>query len=158
MSNLLIETMIQQAEYNLARLKAVQIEFPTAKYHGDGTFSDKKVNKLYTHFKFQKSYDTLLVIPYYQISFSFNNKEETITIYSQPRRNKLAKVSWYSDANNKRTMSFSRLSVNMKNNKFKEDMLNSCKAEIMNFIRLYPNCNLDTKHLEPRLQKLLAFT
>jgi hypothetical protein len=36
-------------------------------------------------------------------------------------------------------------------------MLNACRAEIMSFIKTHPKYQMDDKHLEPRLKRLLAF-
>lgn len=159
MTSQAIDDLIKNMEYNLARLKTVQAHFPNVKVHGDNTFSDKNVNRIYTHFRFESTYGTLSVIPYYELPFTFNGKEETIVVFSAPRRSRLAKIGWRRDpTTQKKTISFSRLAINMKNNQFKDDMLNSCKAEIMNFIKNNPGHLLDTKHLEPRLKKLLMFT
>jgi hypothetical protein len=153
-----ISEVVKENEYNLAKYKAVQAIFPNAKVNYHMQFTDKSVNQLYTNFTFEKHYG-LYVIPYYEIPFIWNDVEETIKVHSSPKRNRLAYLSWRTDPfTKKRTMRFSRLSINMKNNKFKDDMLNSCKAEIMNYIKENPTYQLDTKHLEPRLKKLLLFT
>lgn len=154
----LVSDTIKNYEYNLAKLKVVQEAFPNARHHQDNTFSDKAVNQLYTHFKFETIYRTLYVVPYCEIPFQMGDQEETIKVYSSPKKNKLAKASWRVDPiSKKKTISFARLSVNMKNNKFKDDMLNACKTEIMAFIKSHPEYALDKKHLDSRLQKLLTF-
>lgn len=154
----LVSDTIKNYEYNLAKLKTVQEIFPNARHHQDNTFSDKAVNQVYTHYRFETIYRTLYVIPYCEILFKVGDAEETIQVFSSPKKNKLAKASWREDPiSKKKTISFARLAVNMKNNKFKDDMLNACKAEIMTFIKSKPEYAIDKKHLDPRLQKLLTF-
>lgn len=154
-----ISDLIAEDEAKLVKYKAVQAMFPNAKMNGSMEFVDKQVNRMYTHFRFYNAYGSLYVIPYCEVSFTLNNQEETIPVYASPKKSKLASISWRLDPETKKkVIKFSRLAINMKNNNFKGDMLNSCKAEIMNFIKDNPGHHLDTKHLEPRLRKLLMFT
>lgn len=150
---------VKETEYTLAKYKAVQEAFPNARVNYYMEFSDKSVNQQYTRFTFEKRYNGLYVIPYSEVLLTHDGKEEIIKIHSLPRRNKLVHLTYYTDPiSKKRIMKFARMAINMKNNNFKEEMLNSCKAEIMNFIKDNPGYHLDTKHLEPRLKKLLLFT
>jgi len=150
---------IQEYEFKLAKLKAVQDAFPNAKTDFYLDFHDPSVNQNYTNYSFERSYNGLFVVPYCEVKFTYNNKEEITRVHSIPRRNKLVHLTWRRDpGSKKRIMKFARMAINMKNNKFKDDMFNACKAEIMSFIKDNPNYILDTKHLEPRLKKLLLFT
>jgi len=154
-----INNIIKKTEFMLARLKAVQEQFPNVRVYNNYTFSDKKVNQIYTNFKFETSYGRLYAIPYCEVYFTFDGKEETAQVFSSPRKNYLAKISWRLDPQTKKkTISFSRFVENMKNHHFKDEIFHACKAEILNFIKNYPNYILDTKHLDPRLKKLLAFS
>jgi hypothetical protein len=149
---------ITEMEYDVAKYKFVLANFPDAKLHagwGSPHFSSKSVNTNYTNFDFVKSAYLLTVLPYSLLTFEYNGKIEDIKIHSSPRTSRLARVSWKND---KRVIKFSRLSINMKNHNFKEDMLNSCRTHIMSFIKDNSKLELDTKHLEPRLKKLIVFT
>lgn len=154
-----IVDLVKETEYTLAKYKAVHAAFPDARCNYYVEFNDKSVNQKYTQYSFEKSYNGLYVIPYCEVQLEHDGKEEIIKVHSQPRRNKLVHLTWRTDpTSKKRIMKFARVSINMKNNNFKEEMLNSCKAEIMLFVKDHPGYHLDTKHLEPRLKKLLLFT
>lgn len=164
-----IEEVINNSKYFLAKCEFVKSNFPEVKisyptwnrhFQLSVMFSSKLVNSKYEKFNFIKKYNTLYVSPYLELKFDYNGKEELIRINSSPKINKLATVSFKRNpaGHNRKTISFSRLAINLKNNHFKDDMLNSCCVEIMQFIKANPNCDLDTKHLAPRLAKLLMFT
>ena len=149
---------VKELEYTLAKQKAVLTEFPDAKVHYYLGFTSKQVNQVYTKFDFEKHYNGLYVLPFCEIKFDWNGKEEIIKVHSVPRANRLVYLSYRRRDDNKRIMKFSRMAINMKNNAFRDDLLNACRAEIMNFIKANPGHHLDDKHLEPRLKKLLIFT
>lgn len=158
MTNIALSTTIQDLELTLARHKSVLDKFPDAKIHSYGGYSSRTVNKCYTQYSFISEYSGLYVLPYCEIEFSYQGQEELIKVSSQPTRNRLAYISWHTVANGKRIMKFARFAINQKNNEFKDEMLNNCKAEIMKFIKDNPGCSIDDKHLEPRLKKLILFT
>lgn len=150
-----IDDFIKETEHQLARYKAVQTKFPDAKCNYYSEFSSKTVNKVYTDWKFVSSYNGLYVIPYCKVIITLDGQEEVIEVRSSPKSSRLVYLErWYKP----KTIKFSRLTVNLKNNQFKDDMLNDCRAEIMKFVSANTGYQLDKKHLEPRLQKLLAFT
>ena len=151
---------IAHTEHQLARYKLVYSKYPDAKViSGNSTvFSSKTVNNDYSKLEFFPNSWQLIVCPYTELTLEHNGITETLKIHSSPRRNRLARVSWRVDKDGKRVMKFSRFLFNMKRNKFREDLFNSCRTAIMDFIQKNPKCTLDTKHLEPRLQKLLLFT
>ena len=153
----LIKDTIQELEYDLAKQKAVQTQFPDAKVHYYAGFQSKLVNRNYTKFEFERRAKGLFVVPYCEVNFTFNDRTEIVKVYSQPKANRLVYLSWNVDIRNY-VMKFSRIAINLKNNEFKNDMLNSCRAEIMSFIKNNPRYKMDDKHLEPRLKKLLVFT
>ncbi len=153
----LISDTIKELEYELAKQKAVQAVFPNAKVHYYAGFQSKLVNQNYTKFEFERRSYGLFVLPYCEVEFTFNDKTEKVKVYSQPKANRLVYLSWNVDIRNY-VMKFSRIAINLKNNEFKNDMLNSCRAEIMSFIKNNPKYKMDDKHLEPRLKKLLVFT
>ncbi len=154
-----ISEFVNETEHTLAKYQAVQKEFPNAKVNMYLEFGDRKVNQLYTNFTFERNWNGLFVVPYCEVSFEHKGQEETVKVHSTPRRNKLVHLTYDTDPiSKKRIMKFARMAINLKNNHFKDDMLNSCKAEIMNFIKDNPGFQLDTKYLEPRLKKLLLFT
>ncbi len=155
-----VNELILENEYNLAKYKAVQAAFPNAKVNYFMDFSDKMVNQKYTKFSFRRAYNGLYVLPYCEVPFRYNGiDEENIIVHSSPKANKLVHLAWNTYPGSKRKiMKFARIHINMKNNNFKDEMLNSCKAEIMSFIKDNPGYHLDTKHLDSRLKKLICFT
>ena|SRR5271166_5402344 len=152
-----ISETIRDLEHQLAMRKAVQTEFPHARLHNMSGFQSKDVNQKYTKFDFERRRHGLWVIPYCEVKFEFNGKTEIVKVHSAPRANRLVYLSWNRELRTQ-IIKFSRLSINMKNNQFRDDMLNSCRAEIMSFIKNNPGYKLDQRHLEPRLKKLLVFT
>lgn len=153
----LIGDTVRDLEYELAKQKAIQAKFPEAKVHYFSGFQSKLVNQNYTKFDFiRKSYG-LYVLPYCEVEFIYNGKTEIVKVHSSPKANRLAYLHWNREIRN-HIIKFSRVAINLKNNQFKDDMLNSCRAEIMSFIKNNPTLKMDDKHLEPRLKKLLIFT
>jgi hypothetical protein len=150
---------IKETKYTLARYEAVLAEFPDAKCTAYGEFISKSVNNQYTNLTFERRYGGLFVIPTCQIKFNYNDKEEIVKIHSSPRYSRLVYMSRWrrQTVDGKPVMKFSRLAINLKNNQFKDEMLSACGAEIMKFIGDNPGYHLDTKHLAPRLKKLLTF-
>ena len=151
--SLKLEDVITKSQCDIAKYQTVLQHFPDARFYNHKyQFRSKKVNQQYNKLLFEKSYSTLRVIPYCEIPFQFNGKSEFLIVNSSPRDSRLAYLSWY---NHKYIIKFSKLSFNLKNNNFKEDMLNDCRVSIMNFIKDYPKYDLDTTHLEPKLKKLI---
>lgn len=149
---------IKETEYALAKYKAVLAAFPDAKttYYMD--FASKSVNAKYEKFSFERTYSGLFVLPYSEVNLQHEGKNEIIKVHSSPKACRLVYLNrWSRAANGKKIMKFSRLNINLKSNAFKDEMLNSCYSEIMKFISDNPGYHLDSKHLEPRLKKLLMF-
>lgn len=164
-----IDKMLFNAEYNLAKIKAVKAIFPDAIFSSSG-YADKSVNKDYTHWDFEDNHSGLVALPYYLLPFEFNGQQENIKIRSIPRRNTMIYKNhpyqhFIPGIINKPngpntslgTLSFSKFFTNMKNREFKEDMLQDCRSRIMKFIADNPKYTLDIKNLDPRLKKLLSF-
>ena len=154
---------ISKAIYDLEKIltihKFVMEKFPDAKSHISPTyfgFSAKSVNYNYSNFEFIKGNHVLYVMPYLELDFNYNDKVEKIRINSSPRSNRLAYVK-YSKEKKCNIIHFSKLKFNLKNHKFKADMINSCILNILSFIKEHPNHILDEKNLDPRLKNLLIF-
>lgn len=157
----LLSKAINETHRTLAKYDAIIKSFPDAKIHETyypHTFSSKEVNQNYSKLKFESKHNRLIVMPYSEVDFEFEGKIETVIINSSPKANRLAYVSWEKYPSKEKIIKFSRLTFNLKNNNFKDDMMNDCRIAIMNFIKDYPNYKLDDKHLEPRLKKLILFT
>lgn len=136
-------------------------------------YSSKTVNQNYTNLEFIRSYQSLRVKPYLILDFNYNGKSEKIKIQSNPRTSRLAYISRKytedQDQNNVvmsskfRTkqltymLNFSKVAINFKNNNFNENMLNECRLEILEFMKKYSKYKINTKHMDPRLKKLMAF-
>ncbi len=144
-------------------------------------FVSSSVNKNYTHLEFESSYN-LYVLPYHELEFDYNDKTEIIKVHSMPKRNVLARLTYRklniidimnqpstqistnglvipppAYKNLERVITFSRFKMNMKSHNFNEKMLKECQIEITKFIQKNADLKLDTKHLDPRLKKMLAF-
>lgn len=151
---------IYDIEKILATCKFVQNNVPDARFHQTNYyhgFSAKSVNSNYTNFEFIKGFNCLYVVPYIELNFEYQGVSEKIRINSSPRSNRLIYIT-YSREHKQRMINFSRLNLNLKNNHFKNDMLNACRIKILEFIKEHPQYKLNQKHLEPRLKKLLLFT
>lgn len=151
-----IDKHIEETEYNLAKLKCVSETFPDAKIRQGflgPEFLSKSVNSKYTDLDFvkQRNY-ALYVQPYYSLPFTFNGKAEVIKVHSSPFRSRLAYVRYYN-----KSINFSRLTFNIKNNNFNDAMLNECYVQIASFIKENNGFKLDTKHLSPKIKNLLSF-
>ena len=154
-----IDQIIEDTERKLALLHFVKQNVPDVKVHNGKycRFTAKSVNSTYNNFDFITTHNGLYVTPYIQLNFEYDGKVEKIKISSSPRTNRLA-YHQYNYRTKTRTIKFSRLLFNLKNNNFKEDMLNACQIKILDFIKQRPDSKLDQKHLSPRLKKLLLFT
>jgi|SRR6185436_2661930 len=156
---------IEDIEYNIAKCLFIQSKFPDAKVsliknaknEDILKFSSKLVNNDYSKYEFKKSSYSLTIKVYTELEFLHNNKNEVIRINSSPETCRLARTGW-SHKTRKGIIKFSRFSFNMKKNNFKDDIFNNCRSQIMQFIQAHAGYDLDTRHLEPRLKKLLLFT
>lgn len=156
-----ISDKIQKLEYQLAKIKFINQSFPDAKFSeysnpASMTFYSKLVNSIYTQYSFEKDSWGVSIIPYVELDFDYQGKNETIRVFSSPRRNNLVYLSW-KRINGKKVLKFRKFVVNLKRNNFRDDILNACRTQIMLFIQEHGDCHLDTKHLEPKLKQLLSF-
>jgi len=156
-----IDSAIEDLEKSLEIHKFIKEKIPDAKvlYIKKNTFKgfiSKYVNSQYSNIEFVDRYQKVYVAPYLELDFLFKNKLEKVRIYSSPRHTRLVYMK-YNPHRRKQIICFSRLTFNIKNNNFKEDMLSECRLKIMNFIKKYPTCELDQTHLDPKLKKLLIF-
>lgn len=159
-----IDDVINDLEYQIEKLNFVKSQYPDVKIKIDKVhgyqFSSKSVNSSYSNFIFiSRRYMGLYVISYCELDFSFQGKNETIKIYSSPKNSRLIYLTWRRHPEtNKPIMKFARFSFNLKNNAFKDELVGSCKAAVAKFIQDNPEYHLDTKNLDHRLKKLLAFS
>src|SRR5574337_818817 len=161
-----IQDQVKFSEYYLEKYKFISTQFPDAKVYSNwNEFTAKSVNNQYDGIEFIHGYRSLYVSSYCEREFLHNGKSEKIKIYSSPRMNRLAYVGFNKPVSKvatgeklERVIKFGRFSINLKNNNFKEDIFNECRVELLKFIKNNPGYKLDTKHLEPRLKKLLLFT
>lgn len=151
-----VTEFITETELTLAKLKAVNQLFPDARVSRYMIFSSSSINKCYTKIEFERRYRGLFAIPYYEMKFENNGKEEIIKIHSKPYASRLAYFDRFR-INGKRTMRFSRLHFNLKNNNFKDEMFNACRMHIIKYISDNPGIDLNYKHLDSRIKKLLIF-
>ena len=155
-----IKESILETEKKLALYKFVLEKCPDAKVHdstGFNGFSSKSVNSNYTNYEFIHGYHSVYVVPYLELDFKYNDNLHKVRINSSPRSNRLVYLRYDSMVKG-HVIKFSRLSFNLKNNNFKSDMLNDCRVRILEFIKDHPKYQIDYRHLEPRLKKLIMFT
>jgi hypothetical protein len=154
-----IDEHIQTTEKWLNELKFVKSHFPNAQLTGGYDYISKSVNAVYEKWDFHESYSGLYVIPYVELQLTTDDKVQFIKVFSQPKRNVLVHRTWACrNGAGVQILKFARMNINVKTHSFKDEMINSCRAEIMKYVQKNPKHELDTKHLEPRLKKLLAFT
>lgn len=156
-----IDLAIKNLENNLNLFKAVQEKYPDTKiqYVKNNIFKgflSKSVNNIYTNYEFIEKSNMITVAPYVNFTFTHNDKIENIKIHSIPRYSRLVYIK-YNYTTRKNAICFSRLNFNLKNNNFKEDMLNDCRIKILDFVKKHSSLKLDKKHLDPKLDKLLSF-
>jgi hypothetical protein len=153
---------VQDLELTLAKYKSVVARFPDAvlseswlgyKNQFITSYSSKMVNSQYNKIGFEPGYGGIVAVPYCELTVTHDNVDHLVKVNSIPKSSRLVYIPW-----REKVIKFSRLSFNLKNNNFKDDMLNACRVEIMNFIQKHPGYKLDEKYLEPRLKKLLLFT
>ena len=123
----------------------------------NGSYQNMEEFNTLHNFEFVKGYHTLFVVPFVELEYEYNGLKDYVRVNSSPRSSRLVYISY--DRNLKqKVIRFARLKINLKNNNFRDDMLNACRAKILEFIKEHPDCKLDTKHLEPKLKNLLLFT
>jgi hypothetical protein len=163
-----IEKIIGEYEYWLAKYKFLQEKFPRCKVHrtySPVTFSSNLVNSQYTNFNIETGFNTLFIEAYLEVEFEYNGNKENIKIFTAPRRNKLAHITYPSDPTNpkqvnwmgKKIIKFTNFKTNMNNRNINDSCWNQCRAAMMKFIKDNPKCDLDDKYLDPSLKKLLVF-
>jgi len=164
-----IDKIVSNYEYWLAKYKFIQEKYPGCNVHqtySPITFSSKLANPKYTSFSISTGYNTLFIEPYLDEEFEYDGKKELIRVFSSPRRNRLAHIVYAKraddpkrkDWNAKKTIKFTKFKANLENRNMSDDCWNECRAAIMKFIKDNPNTNLDTKHLDPSLKKLMIFS
>ena len=166
-----LDEQFAQIDYITKKLEFMKEQVPDiqAKPYNDlvalnPKFSSASVNQNYTAIEFKKSFDTLYVSPYLLVDFTYNGVTESIKVNSNPRASRLAYVTRYHTKGIngtfkgvERQIHFSKIQVNFKNNNFNSDMLNDCRIKILEFINKYPNYKINTKHLDEKIKKLMAF-
>lgn len=163
-----IDTYVKDYEYWLAKYKFIQSKYPGCNVHAafyPVTFSSKLVNPKYTKFKIAEGYSTLFIEPYLEEEFEHNGKKEKIQVYCMPRRNRLAHIVYPKSTTNpkekdykaKQVIRFTKFKDNLAARNISDDCWNECRVAIMNFIKKYPTCTLDNKHMDKSIKKLLAF-
>lgn len=138
----------------------------------NGIYSSEQINTTYTNLDFVKRYSSLIVMPYALVEFKYKDRpSENIKIHSNPATSRLAYITYgyisedtvvngitHKTKKGVRQINFSKVAVNFKNNNFSDFMVNECRLKILELIQKYPNYQLNTKHLDERIKKLLAFT
>lgn len=152
----------KQIELNTLKCDFVRTRFPDVRVIIDTDngkflkFSTKAINTNYTAFEIFKSRYSLNIKVYTELDFVSENDYETIKITSIPESCRLIRRSW-NPVTHRYVLKFSRFTFNMKKNNFRDEIFNTCRTEIMQFVQANNEYELDTKNLEPRLKKLLLF-
>jgi len=151
-----IKDVVEEVDKLLAKHRAVEAVLPDSIWQAWNGYRSKTVNKNYTNFEFLSYSYALYVMPYYEITYDYNDEPQTVRVYSSPKKNRLVYIhrNWRTGAT---TMRFARMAINMRNHNFKGDMFNDCRSQIMGFIKEHPNVQIDDRNLEPRLKQMLSF-
>lgn len=162
----LLDKLIEEQNYNLEKNKFIKSVYPDAKlsivspprYDPDPDlythYESLTVNKTYTNLLFKERYADLFIYPYLNVNFEYKGAIEVIKIYSSPNRKKLAYIGY---VKHQKTIKFSKLSLNIKNDSFKESLVNDCASGIIDYVNKHKDCILDKSNLPDRLKNLLVF-
>jgi len=168
-----------QIEYMQEKMKFLKEKFPDiqTKISKDGIpfhgmYSSEIVNTDYTNLEFIRKYSSLIVMPYSLVEFSYKDRTEQIKVHSNPATSRLAYINIKREPANivnsfgntvktynaYRELNFSKIAVNFKNNAFNESMMKECRLKILELIQRNPKIKINTKYLDEKLKKLMAFT
>jgi hypothetical protein len=163
-----INDYLKQIEYVTEKVNFLKKEIPDIKiktYESTISFyprfAAKSVNQDYTNLDFRRTWKDLSVIPYRVVNFTYNGKSEDIKIYSDPGTSRLIYITRKFDSktrNTEYTLNFAKMAINFDRYSFNSTMLNACRLEILNFMKKHSTYPLNTKHLDPKLKNLMAFT
>jgi hypothetical protein len=160
-----ISEYLKQIDYVSAKIKFLQKEIPDLKVKTDlgfisknPRFAAKSVNQNYTGIDFHSKYRTLSVRPYQELEFTYGDKTETIKVFSDPGYSRLVYIKRNTGVKNSWILNFSKIKINFERNNFNESMLKDCYLQIVQFIKKFPKYEMNTKHLDPKLKNLLAFS
>lgn len=156
-----IDEEIRSQERYLAICNAIKKQFPKAQVSGSfGTtnfyFSSSEVNSIFTHYEIDKTNAWLKFKPYIIAGFLIDKEMTTIRVHSKPYTCTLAEITRY--PNKPSIMRFKNFNKSLFKNKAVEHFLDSCKTEIMNYIKENSHVTLDKSNLDPQIKKFLAFT
>lgn len=155
-TKLSVQQNITSIEKILAKNKLVLDKFPDALLSNSYGFVSPTVNSTYEKVDFLHQYSVLKMVPYSEIEFIYEGVSQIIRVGSNPRSIRIAYLGW-DRIMGMTKIKFSRLQINLKNNKFSNDLLKLCSVEIIKFIKANPSKTIDTKYLEPRLKELISF-
>lgn len=156
-----IDDFILSHEYELEKFKFIKSEFSNCKVFKTNKklfFTSSKVNSIYSNFELKKNYSGLSILPYVDLPFKFDGHDEPVRVYSNPRVNRLLSISYRIDpVVKKRIIKIHKYFINLKKNKFKDQIFKSCGEEILNIISSKPDFHVDYSNLDPKLKKLLMY-
>lgn len=156
-----LDEVISNNELWLKKYKFIQSHFADVKVYSPNSqytrFSSRLVNSDYTNFEFTNQYGCLYMSSYKNLEFDNNGIIEIIKISSIPKFNRLAYISWISYKDKTKIIRFSKYLFNLKKYHFNEDIINTCRVEIVKFIKQHTDTQVDSSNLDPRLRKLISF-
>lgn len=144
-----INILIKDHKFKLARLEAAHALFDDIELYNysDDTLRSKKARKQLNNIKIIDSFN-LVIEFFHEFTYQFEGKIYTDQIASVPNR-----VSVCLQDYNTKELRFQKIGV-----KLSKDLEDKIKVAIVNFIAKHPNSKLDTKNLDKRIKKLLAFS
>lgn len=155
----LVKEVIADLELDLALKKAVFNKFPDATVTR-GVYSSKLVNRYYNKFAFESNSYSLSVRLRSELDVEYNNRTYIVDVLGTA--NQSYRLAHLGSTNPKSPfqydcIQFANFIKEFKKHKVRDDILNECRVEILEYIRKNPKYKIDETNLEPRLKKLLVF-
>jgi len=155
----LVKEKIADLELELALKKAVFNKFPDATVTTREEYYSKLVNRNYNKFVFSRSAYGLYLRLHHELEVDYGGSIYIVDILGTANQNyPLIRVG----KSNPNSSVYDTIHVldfpkELRKHKVRDDILNECRIEILDFIKKNPKLKLDETNLEPRLKKLLIF-
>lgn len=150
-----ISTSLPDLRRKVAEQEAVFRIFPDASYHKHNGYSSKSVNKLYNKWEINDEYDTWLSIQaYYEVPFIYEDKQEIIKVYSQPKISTLAQVlNW------NKSIYFPKFKIKIRGNELSKLLVKDCHVAMAKFLTKNSSLNykVDDQYLHSKIKKLMVY-
>lgn len=155
-----IDEEIKRQEEHVALCKEIQKQFPKTQVSGifgskNFYFSSSEINSIFTYYEIDKTNSWLKFKPYSIIRIESLGQLHSVKIHSKPYTCTLAEIKRYPKKPS--VMRFNNFNKQLFKHNDISHFLDSCKEEIMNYIKENSHVVLDKTNLDPQIKKFLAF-